>query len=446
MPEALTLRKHSKQNTDKLINNSNHSLFIAAELRVLPPEILPEHRTPLNNTCSHLIEDIPQVRIPLLRNTHLNPHRTRLLNNRVSAGILNNLLPAPELFDTSHLSNKPPSKERRYPRNGRNDAHLLKKIPFYLLSESRGNLLGMRDEEEKLIHVEQERSLKSPVGNTDRPFSKVKHILWRKGGFPALCPDITVSYSLFTCSGNERGRGERTDNRKESRGKDIKVVFGLWEEDREEMFDLSFTFSNIVLNSLKLSCEELDGRDIRGSIFNERGIEGCKGSYEESIPPVCFRRIGRRVELDKAVNSFRVNNFHVDAFLGEKNEERDVESSGGFHDNGRWGIRREEFEERGETFKGVRERVFFDYLALRVDDTDVEGTLGNVNACVEHGDTSNLVLSELSLTSILPFGGGFKAQSTYWELRDRGTDSFRGFRAYEIWSPCPSSSLTGNLN
>jgi hypothetical protein len=41
--------------------------------------------------------------------------------------------------------------------------------------------------------------------------------------------------------------------------------------------------------------------------------------------------------------------------------------------------------------------------------------------------------------TILPDCGGFLAQPTYRELRDRGTDSLRGFRACGQWSPCPSS-------
>ena len=43
-----------------------------------------------------------------------------------------------------------------------------------------------------------------------------------------------------------------------------------------------------------------------------------------------------------------------------------------------------------------------------------------------------------SLISILSLGRGFMAQPTYWDLRDRGTYSFRGFIAYKPWSLCPS--------
>ena len=79
-----------------------------------------------------------------------------------------------------------------------------------------------------------------------------------------------------------------------------------------------------------------------------------------------------------------------------------------------------------------------------INSTDIKEILRNINTNGNH--LRNLHMFFESLTSILPLGRGFMAQPTYWDLRDRGTYSFRGFIAYKPWSLCPSLFYMGFNN
>ncbi|QER41258.1 hypothetical protein F1847_08820 [Thermodesulfobacterium sp. TA1] len=61
----------------------------------------------------------------------------------------------------------------------------------------------------------------------------------------------------------------------------------------------------------------------------------------------------------------------------------------------------------------------------------------NVNTDVMGHDATSF-LRFLSLTPSSRVAGALVAQPTYRVLRDRGTYSLRGSKAYQKWSPCPS--------
>ncbi|MEM4592802.1 MAG: hypothetical protein QW196_05325 [Sulfolobales archaeon] len=76
-----------------------------------------------------------------------------------------------------------------------------------------------------------------------------------------------------------------------------------------------------------------------------------------------------------------------------------------------------------------------------IDDTGSEVILRDINAYVMvHSPTS--LWGDFGFRFvpyfIFPFGEGLGVQPTYWELRDRGADSFLGFKAWGKWNPCPS--------
>ncbi len=86
-------------------------------------------------------------------------------------------------------------------------------------------------------------------------------------------------------------------------------------------------------------------------------------------------------------------------------------------------------------------------LLFKVDPkyiTDIKEILRDINT--NGNNLRNLHMFFESLISILPLGRGFMAQPTYWDLRDRGTYSSRGFIAYKPWSLCPSLFYMGFNN
>ncbi|EDP73013.1 hypothetical protein HG1285_12487, partial [Hydrogenivirga sp. 128-5-R1-1] len=96
-----------------------------------------------------------------------------------------------------------------------------------------------------------------------------------------------------------------------------------------------------------------------------------------------------------------------------------------------------QFKEISKTIFRYRERTLFNNFFSFINDTEIKGVFRHINANVVHDNTS-LVEFLKSLITILPTGRGLIAQSSNWVLRDRGTYSLRGFRAYEKWSLCPS--------
>jgi hypothetical protein len=182
-------------------------------------------------------------------------------------------------------------------------------------------------------------------------------------------------------------------------------------------------------------------------------LRRSKESDEESILFVGLRRVRRGVKVRKTTNHFWVNDANIKPCFAQENKKRNVESSRRFHYNHEMKIGGERLKHPIEGRKAlfrVRERAFFDdTTAFRFNNAEVERIFRDVNSNVEHGSTSLSSFFNLSLISILPGCGGFLAQPTYRELRDRGTDSPRGFRAYSQWSPCPSfcsSNLCCNIN
>ena len=127
----------------------------------------------------------------------------------------------------------------------------------------------------------------------------------------------------------------------------------------------------------------------------------------------------------------------MEAIIQEEGKKRKMETTRGLKDDVVWGICGEMFKEVFEAF-GRYGKVFRDELSFfGMKDTEAEGIFGDVDADIEHESPPSL--SFRSLSSILPISGGFYAQPTNWELRDRGTNSCRGSLAYKSWSPCPST-------
>jgi len=97
-----------------------------------------------------------------------------------------------------------------------------------------------------------------------------------------------------------------------------------------------------------------------------------------------------------------------------------------------------------ETLLIHRKAFLMEDIKPFINSTDIKEILRDINTNGNH--LRNLHMFFESLISILPLGRGFMAQPTYWDLRDRGTYSSRGFIAYKPWSLCPSLFYMGFNN
>jgi hypothetical protein len=163
---------------------------------------------------------------------------------------------------------------------------------------------------------------------------------------------------------------------------------------------------------------------------NKFGLRSRENSNIESIFFIRFRRVVSREELYETMDGFGINNRNRESFGRKENSKRDMISSGRFEYHGTGRKRRDNRNKGRETLHTHWERTLLENGLVLFNDTEIERVFRDVNSNVEHGKTSLSGFFDLSLISILPNGRSFKAQSTNWELRDRGTDSSRGFRAY----------------
>jgi len=143
------------------------------------------------------------------------------------------------------------------------------------------------------------------------------------------------------------------------------------------------------------------------------------------------------------VNHFGIENEDVETLRKQEGKKRDMESARRFKDHNVRGELGSYFQKLGKPISGHREGFGSENFPILIEDTERERVFRDIYTDKEHGFPSEKEFS--SLISILPGGRGFYAQPTYWELRDRGTDSHRGFEAYVTWSPCPSINLSSKI-
>ncbi len=224
-------------------------------------------------------------------------------------------------------------------------------------------------------------------------------------------------------------------------GEDIKVFFSLREEDTEGVFDLSFSGRQFVFKFVDEACEIAEV-GVGGRVFKQLRIGQSKECEDFGVLFVGFRGIVCRDKLEEPVNELWVDDVGINAVAEEELIQRDMESTRGLHNNHYIRQRLEEFEQLRETFRRHGMVTRGDSFSVVIKDIEMKVFLRDINADeVFHGATS-LSRDFMSLTPSSRVAGALIAQPTYWELRDRGANSFGGLKAHEQWSPCPSLILT----
>ncbi len=103
--------QHSKNYFDQFIHGSIHCLPVTSILTPLLLQIFSKNAIPCNNSVSHLITNIPEIGIPLFRNTFIAFPFTGLFNYRIKPCIFDNLFSRlSKLFNIPYFGNKSISK------------------------------------------------------------------------------------------------------------------------------------------------------------------------------------------------------------------------------------------------------------------------------------------------------------------------------------------------
>jgi len=172
--------------------------------------------------------------------------------------------------------------------------------------------------------------------------------------------------------------------------------------------------------------------------FKESGVIKSKERKVFGIFFVLFRGVVSRDKLKEFMYDFRVKDEGLDVIFGKEKIKWDMKSTRGFHnDNWLW-ERLKGVKEGFKAFKGHREVTGSNGLSGVIEDEMLKRIFRDINTYVVlHFATSDLRFLK-PLTPSSRVAGAFLAQPTYWVLRDRGTYSLGGSKAYQKWSPCPS--------
>ncbi len=425
--------------SNKLVHHGYHGLFVASEVLVFFHKIGPKTLFPLHYPHRHLKQNVSQVRIALLGNTHLHFPFARLFNDRVGSCVFDEFFGTGKPFYFSHFSQKSSGKAGRDFLYGRETFELISLRFFDFFLKEHFEFLDFGFKEEEFFHIEFEDFFESGVVEADGVLSQRDQLRGREGELSAWTGSLDdFSDFFFTGSGNGVSRGIKGKDGEEGFREDGEMVFCFREEDCQSLFDLSFSFSEFLFEFFALSSDELSFGGDRGRREEVGVSEGEKGQDEG----VFLVGLGRIVGGDKgpeAANHFWIEDEDVEAFGEQESEKSDVESTGRFEDYEVRGELGSYFQELFKPLSGDRKGFGTKDSLILIKDAEIEGVFRDIYADVEHDFTSGL--RWVSLISILPGGWGFWAQPTYWELRDRGTDSQRGSMA-GIWSPCPSINLS----
>ena len=178
-------------------------------------------------------------------------------------------------------------------------------------------------------------------------------------------------------------RREVKEDIKEGFGEDIEMFFSFREEDREVVKNLSFSFRDLMFNMRDLSCEDFKvGGEGRG--INEFRIFESEESDDEGIFFVSFGGIGVINVGGEFRDSFRIDNENRSIVLKKEVGNGDVISTRGFDNDNVRGEMFDNVKKVVKSLRGLRDRTLFEYFRGIVNNTEVKGVFGDIDAYVEH--------------------------------------------------------------
>ena len=441
--EELITSREGIDYPDQFVNYGYHGFFIASELSVFPSEVMLKSFLPLDRSYGHLEEDISKVRISLFGDVHTDLPFSGLFDHGICSGIFDQFFGVTEAFYVFDFGQEPGGEVAGDAFYGGEAFQLSFHGSFDLRLEVFFQFFDHGLEEEDLLDVNLEDFFQAFMRDSHGVLGHLHEVLSGEGRFTARQSGEDIVYFSPTGFGNSFSGGVAAEDFKEGPREDIEVFFSFGEKGGEGVFDLGFGLGDFLFEFLDLSGQEF-GFGGEGSWFKEVGIGEGKERQEEGVFFIGLRGVVSGDEPDEVMNHFRVEEGYLEVLVQEEGEEREVEASGGFKDDMVWGIGGESLEEVFEAFGRHGEVFGYELSLLWVKDTELEGIFGDIDTYVEHRLPPGI--RYMSLSSILPFGRGFCAQPTNWELRDRGTDSYRGFQAYEKWSPCPSINFISGID
>ena len=425
-------------NPYKFVYNCYHSFLITAKVFLLTYKVGSEVKIPFYYTYRHLEKDISEKARPLLRYAHFSFILTRLFCYWVCACKLYELFGIRKSFYISDFSQKEACKFRGNTFYRGNELNLFLLVFIHFLYKHFFKLFYSWFKEKEFFDVKDKGLREIRIVNPNRVFSKGYDFIGGKGGGFTFRDRGFNNFRDFIWFSFFKGfsRGIFKEYVKEGVGVNIKVFFSFWEKNCEGVFDLSFSFSKFMFKFLDETRSTTEFRVFRIGFKELRVIES-KESKNFSIFFIIFRGVVSGDKFKESVDDFRVKDEGLDTFFNEKAVKGDVEPTRGFHNNNRFREGFEKVKEIREALKRHREFAGGEGFSFMVKDAEVEVIFRNVNTDIMGHDATSF-LRFLSLTPSSRVAGALVAQPTYRVLRDRGTYSFGGSKAYKKWSPCPS--------
>jgi len=373
---------------EELCGCGSNCFFMSPSLLSFPFIVFPEVGGVSSCRISHYPYYSPCMGTPLLRDFELTFVFPTLLDNRVKTTETYEFSFGGESLYTSYLCHK--SDSRTFPDswNGCKDIDFSLEGSFCYTFNELSYFSSFLLEVEESFDFKHEEFLCHWEITSDRGLGKFEYFLYPFYFSSSCCWDELGEAFPWKFPYDLGGREVKEDG-EGIFGKNRKSTFELREEDREEGFDLGFSFSNGLGNSLFLSYKGFNHiSDWR------RRVIFLSVSHKEFTDCLSVFGIGLRgfrvEEAEETLQSCRMDNRYLISSFSEEGEEVEVVDTSGFHTNEegffKWGYNSFEGEETVEVHREGRrgdERGF-------IGECEGEGIFGSIDTTkiVNHFKTS----------------------------------------------------------
>lgn len=335
------MRKHSKDNSNKLMSSSHDSLSKRQAVLFSFKEIALKEGIASDNADSHEIDNSSEMPVAPFRDPACALKLAGLKDSRVNACVGNKGLMRGEVVNIAYLckENSPCSLPDAVNRG--NNFHFLNSNGLTEIREDAGELIQLIHKvKERRDFLRKDKFLSKTIGS-NRAFSGLNNIIGADRDPSTLAVSLKSLCNNLSFSGSDKaGRGELFKKQKHSSSKDITDGLQFREDTLENPLNLVFSRSDKVGDGFSFSCNipEIfsvlrDGELLNGILVNEDEL-----SNSERVLLVCLGLSQR--QLCEIGDQKGINDNGINLFTGQERKEIDMVTACGLHSS----------HDRGEVF------------------------------------------------------------------------------------------------
>ncbi len=304
--------KQSKEDTDKFIAKSNHSLSMRHALVSLLKVILPEMRITPDKSCSHNINAPSQRSRASFANPSPDKHISGLLNGRVNSCVSGKFLTVFKPVNMLNFSKEMCSSNLSYAFNRCNYIQVICHNFLNLVKQPFSNLIKLIIQKAQGFNILFHDKGIIFGSCPDRIFSKFNNLIGSNLNLPSPCfMSFKEKPDLLRGSKNLVWRGKCFNKGKKKLGKDINFIKQFREDEGKILLNLSFSSCDFARNTFSQPCKRNNIISIMWSkLIEVMAIFGDKLSNNTRINSISFS-IAQRDSLRESFNKGRIKQINM---------------------------------------------------------------------------------------------------------------------------------------